>query len=93
MDLRERRVIEESDSDLNGSTEWTNSELAMEPGLDRLCLAFCISFHDHDVRGDFFESVGFGFLAVHGIDKARTSLKRLTISRQRYLDSSRLANY
>lgn len=43
--------------------------------LDRLCLAFCISLLDHDLRGDLFESVIVGFLAVMGIDKGKDILK------------------
>ncbi|EON68441.1 hypothetical protein W97_07651 [Coniosporium apollinis CBS 100218] len=36
--------------------------------LDRACLLFCISLLDHTLKGDLFESVIVGFLAVLGVD-------------------------
>ncbi|KAM0716822.1 hypothetical protein Q7P37_007625 [Cladosporium fusiforme] len=45
--------------------------VAWERTLDGLCLDFCISLLDHDLRGDLFESVVVGFLAVLGIDKEK----------------------
>jgi hypothetical protein len=39
--------------------------------LDGLCLDFCISLLDHDLRGDLFESAIVGFLAVLSVDKEK----------------------
>lgn len=36
--------------------------------LDDLCLEFCIAVLDHQLKGDIYESVVLGFLAVLGID-------------------------
>jgi hypothetical protein len=36
--------------------------------LDHACLLFCVSLIDHTLKGDLFESVVVGFLAVSGID-------------------------
>ncbi|KAF4547048.1 Hypothetical protein D9617_64g101310 [Elsinoe fawcettii] len=46
---------------------------ARKQTLDRECLVFCISLLDHTLKGDIYESVVVGFLAILGIDvKART---------------------
>ena len=36
--------------------------------MDDLCLEFCIAILDHQLKGDIYESVVLGFLAVRGID-------------------------
>jgi hypothetical protein len=43
--------------------------------VDESCLDLCISLLDHDLRGDLFESVVVGFLAVLGIDSGKGILK------------------
>jgi hypothetical protein len=43
--------------------------------LDKSCLDLCISLLDHDLRGDLFESVAVGFLAVQGIDVDKLILR------------------
>lgn len=51
---------------------------AREPStaaVDRRCLDLCIALLDHDLKGDLFESVVVGFLAVLGIDLAKGNLK------------------
>ncbi|GAB7336620.1 hypothetical protein MBLNU13_g10315t1 [Cladosporium sp. NU13] len=40
----------------------------MEVELDNICLDFCIALHDHDLKGDLYESAVLGYLAVMGID-------------------------
>lgn len=41
-----------------------------DPQFDDLCLDFCISLLDHELKGDIYESVVLGLLAVLGIDAA-----------------------
>ena len=36
--------------------------------VDDLCLDFCIALLDHQLKGDIFERVVLGYLAVIGID-------------------------
>lgn len=43
--------------------------------LDRACLLFCVSLIDHTLKGNLFESVVVGFLAVEGIDVKRRIFK------------------
>lgn len=43
--------------------------------LDRACLFFCVSLIDHTLKGDLFESVVVGFLAVSGIDAKKQIFK------------------
>jgi hypothetical protein len=43
--------------------------------IDKRCLDLCISSIDHDLKGDLFESVVIGFLAVLGIDTRKGILK------------------
>lgn len=45
--------------------------------VDSSCLELCISLLDHDLKGDLFESVVIGFLAVLGIDVEKGILKEL----------------
>jgi hypothetical protein len=40
--------------------------------IDNLCLEFCIAALDHQLKGDIFESVVLAFLAVSGIDTAKS---------------------
>lgn len=40
--------------------------------LENLCLDFCISLLDHELKGDIYESVVLGLLAILGIDAARS---------------------
>ena len=40
---------------------------------DDLCLDFCISVLDHELKGDTYESVVIGLLAVLGIDTANST--------------------
>jgi hypothetical protein len=44
--------------------------------LDRVCLRFSIALLDHTLKGDLFESVLVGFLAVLGVDAGRSPLLR-----------------
>jgi hypothetical protein len=46
-----------------------------DAALDESCLGLCIALLDHDLRGDLFESVIVGYLAVLGIDDARGTLR------------------
>lgn len=43
--------------------------------LDRACLLFCVSLIDHTLKGDLFESVVVGLLAVEGIDVEKRTFK------------------
>jgi len=43
--------------------------------VDSTCLDLCISLLDYDIRGDLFESVTIGFLAVLSIDSGKGVLK------------------
>ena len=43
--------------------------------LDEACLDLCIALLDHDLRGDIYESVVLGFLAVLGIDTGKGIFK------------------
>jgi hypothetical protein len=52
-----------------GSREQTQA------ALDRACLLFCVSLIDHPLKGDLFESVVVGFLAVAGIDAEKRIFK------------------
>jgi len=47
----------------------------IQNSLDRACLLFCVSLVDHTLRGDLFESVVVGFLAVSGIDVKKRIFK------------------
>jgi hypothetical protein len=40
--------------------------------IDDLCLEFCIAALDHHLKGDIYESVVLAFLAVSGIDAAKS---------------------
>jgi hypothetical protein len=49
--------------------------------MDRLCLSFCISFLDHDLRGNLFESVIVGLFA--DLNRIEADLGfRLMVARQ-----------
>jgi hypothetical protein len=41
--------------------------------MDDICLDFCIAVLDHQLKGDIYESVVLGFLAVLGIDTGNSS--------------------
>lgn len=41
--------------------------------VDDLCLDFCIALLDHPLKGDIYESVVLGFLAVLGIDTGNSA--------------------
>lgn len=41
--------------------------------MDDLCLEFCIAILDHQLKGDIYESVVLGFLAVLGIDTGNST--------------------
>jgi len=47
----------------------------IQNSLDRAWLLFCVSLIDHTLKGDLFESVVVGFLAVSGIDVKKQIFK------------------
>ena len=46
-----------------------------QASLDRECLLFCIALLDHTLKGNLFESVAVGFLAVLGINESKGIFK------------------
>lgn len=62
----------------NDAPDGADAELYKQTqgSLDRACLLFCISIVDHVLKGDLFESVVVGFLAVTGIDAGKGVFKQ-----------------
>ena len=68
--LCKQQHLSESESD---SVLKQDDELRSQ--LDHLLVRFCMSLLDHQLRGDIYESIVVGFLAVLGIDE--TNVKKL----------------
>lgn len=65
-----------SSEDLDVSLDAENLASAMILNqLDQLCLAFCISLLDHDLKQDLFESAVIGYLAVAGINREKQTFR------------------
>ncbi|KAK3679563.1 hypothetical protein LTR37_021409, partial [Vermiconidia calcicola] len=72
---RAEELLRLSVSDLDRGDEATALLQGATNSLDSSCLELCMSLLDHDLKGDLFESIIIGFLAVLGIDVEKGILK------------------
>jgi hypothetical protein len=65
--LSTARALLDKEQNNHGKSFLTSDELQNK--LDRSCLDFCISLLDHSLKGNIYDSIVVGFLAVIGIDQ------------------------